>query len=131
VKPLRGSIDQAGGLVFGLRDIGNYFVFRINALEDNAILFEFIDNKRFERAQVKIPVAGETWHALQVTVKDTHAFFKVNGIFMFEYLNERPIHGHAGLWTKADSVILFKDLSIAREFVVPLASNNGVVRASH
>jgi pyruvate, water dikinase len=110
VKPLRGSIDQAGGLVFGLRDIGNYFVFRINALEDNAILFEFIDNKRFERAQVKIPVVGETWHALQVTVKDTHAFCKVNGIFMFEYLNERPIHGHVGLWTKADSVTLFKDL---------------------
>lgn len=51
VKPLRGSIDQAGGLVFGLRDIGNYFVFRINALEDNAILFEFVNNNRIERAR--------------------------------------------------------------------------------
>ncbi len=110
VKPLRGSIDQAGGLVFGLRDIGNYFVLRVNALEDNAILFEFIDNKRFERAHRKIPVAREIWHALQVTVQDMKVTCTVNEMFVFDYLAERPIHGHIGLWTKADSVTLFKQL---------------------
>jgi len=26
VKPVAGSIDQAGGLAFGLRNVGNYFV---------------------------------------------------------------------------------------------------------
>ncbi len=112
VKPLRGSIDQAGGLVFGLRDIGNYFVLRINALEDNAILFEFVDNKRFERAQVKIPIAKEIWHALRLTVADNHAFCLVNGMPIFKYMTERSIRGHIGLWTKADSVTLFKDLVI-------------------
>jgi pyruvate, water dikinase len=110
VKPLRGGIDQAGGLVFGLKDIGNYFVFRINALEDNAILFEFVDNRRFERAQVKTPVAKKIWYALRVTVTDNQAFCMVNGMPACKYLAERPIRGHIGLWTKADSVTLFKDL---------------------
>lgn len=110
VKPLRGSIDQAGGVVFGLRDIGNYFVLRINALEDNAILFEFIDNKRFERAKLKLPIAREIWHTLLVTVKDTQITCTVNEMFRIEYLAEKSILGHIGLWTKADSVTLFKDL---------------------
>ena len=52
VKPVAGSIDQAGGLAFGIRNVGNYFVFRINALEDNVILFEFVNNKRLTRATV-------------------------------------------------------------------------------
>ncbi len=112
VKPLRGNIDQAGGLVFGLRDIGNYFVLRINALEDNAILFEFVDTKRFERARIKIPVAKEIWHLLRVTVTDNLAACLVNNTSAFAYQAERPIRGHVGLWTKADSAVLFKDLVI-------------------
>ena len=110
VKPLQGSIDQAGGLVFGLRDIGNYFVFRINALEDNAILFEFVDNRRFERAQVKLPVGTRIWHDLQVTVTDNQAVCMVNMVPVFNFLHDRPIRGHIGLWTKADSVTVFRDL---------------------
>jgi pyruvate, water dikinase len=110
VKPLRGSIDQAGGVVFGLRDIGNYFVLRINSLEDNAILFEFIDNKRFERVRLKIPVDRGIWHTLLVTVNDMKVTCTVNEMLMFDYLAEKSIQGHIGLWTKADSVTLFKDL---------------------
>ena len=50
VKPIAGSIDQAGGLAFGIRNVGNYFVLRLNTLEDNVILFEFLNNKRLKRA---------------------------------------------------------------------------------
>ncbi|MFI5331183.1 MAG: pyruvate, phosphate dikinase, partial [Desulfobaccales bacterium] len=34
VKPVAGSIDQAGGLACGIKNINNYFVLRVNALED-------------------------------------------------------------------------------------------------
>ncbi len=108
VKPLHGSIDQAGGLVFGLRDIGNYFVFRINALEDNAILFEFINNNRVERAQCDLPITRSQWHTLEVSVLGSKASCRVNGEVVIGYQAERSLHGHFGLWTKADSVILFK-----------------------
>lgn len=112
VKPLRGSIDQAGGLVFGLRDIGNYFVFRINALEDNAMLFEFVENNRFERAKVNIPIAKDHWQALRIIVAENLVSCQVNNVTACDYRAEKPLHGHVGLWTKADSVTLFKDLVI-------------------
>ena len=50
-----GTIDQAGGLAFAIRDWANYFVFRINALEDNAVLFEFRNGKRFEQQHIDNP----------------------------------------------------------------------------
>jgi len=108
VKPLHGSIDQAGGLVFGLRDISNYFVFRINALEDNAILFEFINDNRVERARCDMPITRSQWHTLEVSVLGSKASCRVNGAVVLDYQAERSLHGHFGLWTKADSVILFK-----------------------
>lgn len=108
IKPLHGSIDQAGGLVFGLRDIGNYFVFRINALENNAILFEFINNNRVERAQYELPVIRNRWYTLDVRIADNSVSCLVNGAFVFDYQAERSLHGHFGLWAKADSVTLFK-----------------------
>jgi pyruvate, water dikinase len=111
VKPLRGSIDQAGGLVFGLRDIGNYFVFRINALEDNAMLFEFVNNNRIERARCDLPVTRNQWHTLEVRVLGSKASCLVNGRVVFDYQAERNLHGHLGLWTKADSVTLFRKTS--------------------
>jgi pyruvate,water dikinase len=107
VKPINGCIDQAGGLAFGLRDIGNYFVFRINALEDNAILFEFVNNRRIERARFDLPIGQNQWHALEVVIQGNKASCRVDGIFGFDYLAERPLHGHVGLWTKADSTTLF------------------------
>ena len=113
VKPLHGSIDQAGGLVFGLRDIGNYFVFRINALEDNAMLFEFVNNNRIERARCDLPIARGQWHSLEVAVTDNSASCRVNGTVVFNYQADRPIRGHIGLWTKADSVAQFTRLTDA------------------
>lgn len=110
VKPLHGSIDQAGGLVFGLRDIGNYFVFRINALEDNAMLFEFVNNNRFERARCDLPIARGQWYVLEVAVTDHSASCRVNGAVVFDYPADRSLHGHIGMWTKADSITIFKNL---------------------
>ena len=112
VKPLSGSIDQAGGLVFGLRDIGNYFVFRINALEDNAILFEFINNNRVERGRCDMPITRSQWHTLEVSVMGSNASCLVNGEVVFEYQADRSLHGYIGLWTKADSVTQFSCLTI-------------------
>lgn len=110
VKPLHGNIDQAGGLVFGLRDIGNYFVFRINALEDNVILFEFVNNNRVERARCELSITKDQWYFLEVTVRNRTVSCRVNEEPVFDYQTERPLHGHIGLWTKADSVTIFNDL---------------------
>jgi len=61
-KPVSGSVDQAGGLAFGIRNINNYFVLRINALEDNIILFEYVHNKRLTRATAQQEITKDQWY---------------------------------------------------------------------
>jgi pyruvate,water dikinase len=107
VKPLGGDIDQAGGLVFALKDIGNYFVLRINALEDNVILFEFVNDNRIKRAQHDLSIAKGAWQRLAAVVSASKVSCRVGETLVFEYLADRPLHGHWGLWSKADSVTLF------------------------
>ena len=110
VKPTAGKIDQAGGLAFGIRNIGNYFVLRVNALEDNLILFEFVNNRRFERQSVARTIKADQWHRLRVAVDGSRIAGYVDDQLLIEYTADRSAAGYVGLWTKADSVTSFKDL---------------------
>lgn len=111
VKAVRGNIDQAGGIAFGIKNAGNYFVFRINALEDNIILFEYINNKRFQRALKKWKIRSNRWYRLKVKIQGTTVQGVVDGEPALEYQADREIIGHVGLWTKADSVTAFRALT--------------------
>ena len=111
-KPMAGAIDQAAGLAFAIRDWANYFVFRINGLEDNAVLFEFRNGKRFERQSVEIPVHRDQWHRLRIETQGQQIRAFLDNQQLLEYQAERSLTGYLGLWTKADSVTLFKDLTM-------------------
>ena len=111
-KPMTGTIDQAAGLAFAIRDWANYFVFRINGLEDNAVLFEFRNGKRFERQSVEIPVHRDQWYRLRIEIHGQQIRAFLNDHQLMEYQAERNLTGYLGLWTKADSVTLFKDLTM-------------------
>ncbi len=111
-KPMAGTIDQAAGLAFAIRDWANYFVFRINGLEDNAVLFEFRNGKRFERQSVEIPVHRDQWHRLRIETHGQQIRAFLNDQQLMEHQVERSLTGYLGLWTKADSVTLFKDLTM-------------------
>ena len=112
VRPTGGHIDQAGGVAFGVRDWNNYFVFRINALEGNAILFEFKNGKRYSRVEVKAEVSSGTWHLLRVMIRGEWVSAYLNSNEFITYTSEAPVHGHVGLWTKADSVTEFRGLRV-------------------
>lgn len=134
VKPLSGTIDQAGGLAFAIRDWGNYFVLRINALEDNFVLFEFVNNKRYQRATVQQEderiyvnpflnmqlqsktnqklVEPRQWHTITAVISGNTIKGYLNDLPLIEYNAGMPLKGYVGLWTKADSVTYFDDLRI-------------------
>jgi len=112
VKPVSGNIDRAGGIAFGMGDVSNYFAFRINALEDNAILFEFVNSRRIERASVHEKIVSGQWHDLRVEVRERHIRCSLNNRVVLEYGAGKPVQGYIGLWTKADSVTLFDELAI-------------------
>jgi len=112
VKAVAGSIDQAGGLAFGIRNINNYLVFRINALEDNVMVFEYVNGKRLTRANVPREITKGRWYLITVEIRDNTLKGYVDDDLVLEYTAARPLAGYVGLWTKADSVAFFEGLSM-------------------
>lgn len=112
VKPLDGTIDRAGGIAFGLKDVGNYFVLRVNALEDNVMLFEYINNKRIPRARSSKKIESDRWYELIVVVEGSRIKGYVDNELLIDYVSDRDMAGYTGIWTKADSVTLFDKLSV-------------------
>lgn len=112
VKTIGGKIDRAGGIAFGLENAGNYFAFRINALEDNIILFEYINNRRIQRARVDKKIESGKWYGLAVETARGKIKGYLDNELVLEYTAEKSIFGFVGLWTKADSVTYFDALTI-------------------
>lgn len=110
VRPISGRIDQAGGLAFGIRNVGNYFVFRVNTLEEDVVLFEFEDNKRVKRASAPAKLAPGQWYDLRVDFADNRCQCWLAGELRLDYTANRPLDGYVGLWSKADAVTHFTGL---------------------
>ena len=115
VKPVSGNIDRAGGIAFGIRDVSNYFVLRINALEDNVILFEYVNSRRLQRASLKKTIPSGVWQEVAVRISGNEVKGFLDGREVIAYAASQPPQGLVGLWTKADSVTLFDRMTIETE----------------
>jgi hypothetical protein len=119
-KPISGSDDRAGGLVWRAKDANNYYVVRANALEDNVVLCKTLNGTRSSLDVVgqkggygvKVAVPSNQWHTLRVEFAGTHFKVSFNGQPLFEVEDSTfTVAGMVGLWTKADSVTAFGDIS--------------------
>src|SRR5438128_10173284 len=45
-KPVSGTEDQAGGVIWRAKDSNNYYIARANALEGNVVLYKTVNGKR-------------------------------------------------------------------------------------
>jgi hypothetical protein len=120
-KPVSGRVDQAGGLVWRFQDEDNYYLVRANALEDNVVAYKVQNGRRTD-----LPVTGEgrtygkktevpsgQWSTLRVTATGSTFSVYFNGSKLYDV--EDPTFtraGRVGLWTKADSVTHFDDLTV-------------------
>jgi hypothetical protein len=109
-KPLSGSEDQAGGVVWRWKDGDNYYVARANALEDNVSLYYTAGGRRHTLRYVHAPVPGNTWHALRAEFSGKRIRVIFDGKTAIEMEDDHIARaGAVGVWTKADSVTLFDD----------------------
>jgi hypothetical protein len=112
-KPVSGKVDQACGLVFRYQDENNYYVTRANALEDNVNLYYVKNGRRTEIGGWRGKVIGQTWHELAVTAKGNHIAVEWDGNKIIEKTDDTFSQaGKVGVWTKADSVTEFDNLSL-------------------
>lgn len=111
-KPISGSTDQACGLVWRFKDANNYYLTRANALEDNVRLYHVKDGNRVQFASWSGKVATRTWHQLAVEAKGDRFVVTFDGKPILDAKDSTFVDaGKVGVWTKADSVTQFDDLS--------------------
>ena len=112
-KPMSGREDASGGIVFRFSE-GRYYVIRANALESN-FNFYYYDRGRREiaGASVKAPALGQ-WHKLRVTAAGDHIQGWLNDQSLIDRRDSRFASGRIGLWTKADSITAFDELTITQ-----------------
>ncbi len=115
-KPVSGKVDQAGGLIFRLKDSNNYCVVRANALENNYNLYKVVNGSRREITGMSVTVASGQWHVMRVEVIGNRITCYFDGTKKIETTDSTLGNpGKLGLWTKADSVSLFDDLTVTSE----------------
>src|SRR5262249_42617303 len=79
-KAVAGKKDQGGGIVWRYQDANNYYVARVNPLEDNFRVYKVTAGKRskeFQSEAVKVK-AGE-WHTLKVRMVGDHIECSLDG----------------------------------------------------
>ncbi|MFO0978777.1 MAG: prenyltransferase/squalene oxidase repeat-containing protein [Planctomycetaceae bacterium] len=112
VRPISGTIDQGGGLVWRYRDSRNYYITRWNPLEQNLRLYKVVNGVRSQLDTA--PVAGHTGeqHELRVVCvgRDLRVYFD-DTLMLEAEDDEFKDMGAIGFWTKADAVTQFDDLA--------------------
>jgi hypothetical protein len=111
--PIAGRVDQAAGIAFAIAPDGTYLGFRANALEDNLLYFRVVKGKRTILDTVRnVPTPSRTWHTLAVELRGKQLTAELDGKKRFEKALDAEPRGRVGLWSKADSQVLFDDFKV-------------------
>jgi hypothetical protein len=116
-KAVAGDSDQGGGFVWRYQDNNNYYICRMNPLEDNYRVYHVVAGKRIQiggKEGIKIPV-GE-WHNLKVEVKGNKMAGYLDGKQIWEVTDDTfKEAGKVGLWSKADAQTHFDEFKASGE----------------
>jgi hypothetical protein len=113
-KPLAGRIDQGAGILFNLKPNGNYLAIRANALENNFVLWQFVNGKRTSVKWIRnTPTATRQWHTLKVRVRGKKVEGFLDEKLLLEHELPEPVSGRIGVWSKADSVVYMDDYVVS------------------
>ena len=115
-KPIAGKGDQGCGILWRLKDADNYYITRANALEDNVHLYHTVKGRRVKFAGWNGKVTSGAWHELAMEMVGDHiqVFFDGKKV-IDEHDDTFKDAGKFGVWTKADSIIQFDDLTAMRK----------------
>jgi hypothetical protein len=111
--PEAGKIDQAAGIAFGMTPDGSYLGVRANALEDNFLFFRVVKGKRTILDTIRgVSTPTRVWHTLSLELRQRQVVAELDGRKVFEKTLDAPPQGRIGLWSKADSQVVFDDFRV-------------------
>jgi hypothetical protein len=113
--PQAGRIDQAAGIAWSIGNDGSYWGARANAIEHNLLFFKVVRGKRIVVQTVRgVNTPTKTWHTFQVRLQGRSVTVEMDGKEYLRRALESPHSGRCGLWSKADSQVLFDDFKIVK-----------------
>ena len=114
-KAVAGEVDQGGGPVWRYQDAENYYVARVNPLEDNFRVYKVVAGKRIQLGTAKVEAAKNKWHTIRVVQKGDHIQCYLNGKMHLDVKDDAfKDAGKIGLWTKADAQTYFDELVVRK-----------------
>jgi hypothetical protein len=118
--PIAGRIDQGAGIAWSVAPDGSYYGVRANALEDNLLFFRVVRGKRTILENVRgVHTSTRAWHTLKVTLRGKALSAELDGKQRLKRELDAPASGRCGLWSKADSQVLFDDFTISKTGAKP------------
>jgi hypothetical protein len=110
---ISGRIDQGAGILFNLKQNGDYLTIRANPLENNLVLWKFEKGRRSSVKWIRnTPTPTRQWHDLKVRIAGPKVEGYLDGKLYLEHTLPEPISGRIGLWSKADSHMYFDDYTV-------------------
>ena len=113
-KALSGRIDQAAGIVFGLKPNGDYLALRANPLENNLVLWQFVRGKRSSVKWIRnTPTPSGSWQTLRLKLAGRRVEGYIGDRLYLQHELAQPVSGRLGIWSKADSHVYVDDFTVA------------------
>ncbi len=140
-KTVAGDADRCSGILFNVKQNGDWLAVRYNDTENNIALWEFHNGIRrpvkFSDRAKTFPLERSAWHELKMTVDGTSFKAWVDGQPALEFtlgsepvagrggapnadmfpannpVLMPPVAGRVGLWSKTDSTSYFKDFVVS------------------
>jgi hypothetical protein len=114
-KAIKGKNDQGGGIVWRYKDGDNYYICRMNPLEDNFRLYKVVAGKRIQLATTKddVKAPANEWHTIRITMTGDAIECFLDGKKHLQAKDDTfKDAGKVGLWTKSDAQTHFDMLII-------------------
>ena len=113
VKAVAGVEDQGGGPIWRCLDNDNYYICRFNPLEANYRVYCVKDGRRRQLQSARLELEAGRWYELRVVMTGPHITCFLDGKPMLKVTDATFTDpGKVGLWTKADAVTSFDDLTV-------------------
>lgn len=108
-----GVEDQGGGPIWRCVNCDNYYICRFNPLESNYRVYVVKDGRRRQLQSARIELEAGRWYDIRVVMKGPDIACYLDGRKVLEVSDDTfPAAGMVGLWTKADALTSFDDLTV-------------------
>lgn len=111
-KVVSGKQDQGAGIIWRVKDANNYNIFRANALGNDVTIYQTVNGIRTTKVRRSLPVSSNVWHSLRVDFRGNSSTVSLDGSLINTWFDNTFMEpGKVGVWTKADSVSMFDQVT--------------------